>query len=47
MCEEVAWETQGMLIACWLALQADVEEVEYKPLGEYRIMIGKMGDELC
>ena len=33
--ERVAWETEGFLIACWLALQDDVEEVEYKSSGTY------------
>jgi hypothetical protein len=41
--ERVAWETEGLLIACWLALQDGVEEVEYRPSGVYRL--GRMGVE--
>ncbi len=29
--DRVAWETEGLLITCWLALQNDMKEVEYKP----------------
>ena len=44
--ERVAWETEGLLISCWLALQDDVEEVEYKPFGKYRLERGRMEEEL-
>lgn len=29
--ERAAWEVEGCLIACWLALREDVEGVEYRP----------------
>lgn len=35
--QRVAWETEGFLIACFLALQDDVEEVEYQASGTYRV----------
>jgi hypothetical protein len=35
--QRVAWETEGLLISCWLALQDDVEDVEYKPFWKYRL----------
>jgi hypothetical protein len=44
--QRVAWETEGLLISCWLALQDDVEEVEYKPFGKYRLERGRMEEEL-
>jgi hypothetical protein len=44
--EEIAWETEGILFACWIALQDDVEDVEYKPSGEYLIERGNMGEQL-
>jgi len=27
----IAWEVDGFLISCWLALQDDVSAIEYKP----------------
>ena len=44
--ERVAWEAEGLLIACWLALQDDVEKVEYKPSKAYRLERGWMEGEL-
>ena len=29
--DHLAFETEGLLLACWLALQDDVQEVEYTP----------------
>lgn len=36
--ERAAWEVEGCLIACWLALREDVEGVEYRP-GEKAYLI--------
>jgi hypothetical protein len=44
--ERVAWETEGILVACWLALQSHVEEVQYLPGGEYLLEKGNMEKEL-
>ena len=32
--ELVAWATEGFLMACWLALQDNVTEVEYEPMDD-------------
>jgi hypothetical protein len=32
--ELVTWATEGFLLACWLALQDNVKEVEYSPIDE-------------
>lgn len=29
--ERKAWVVEGLLLACWLSLQSDVEDVEYSP----------------
>ena len=44
--ERVTWETEGILIACWLALQPHVEEVQYLPRGEYLLEKGNIEKEL-
>jgi hypothetical protein len=44
--DQVAWETEGFLIACWLALQDDVLEVEYQPAKIYYLKKGRLEDEL-
>ena len=45
--EEVAWETEGFLLACCLALQSDVRKVEYSPSGKtYRLRKGQLDKEL-
>ena len=45
--ERAAWEVEGCLIACWLALRDDVEGVEYRP-GEkaYLVKGDGVGDVL-
>ncbi|KAG5289656.1 carbonic anhydrase [Histoplasma ohiense] len=36
--DRVAWEVEGFLIACWLGLQDDTEQVLYTlPTGTYQI----------
>ena len=32
--ELVSWATEGFLMACWLALQDNVTEVEYEPMDD-------------
>ncbi|KAH0545352.1 hypothetical protein GP486_008453 [Trichoglossum hirsutum] len=44
--DRVAWETEGLLIACWLALQGDVKSVEYKPSGTYTLEKGTIGQNV-
>ncbi len=44
--ERVAWETEGLLIACWLAPQDDVEEIEYRPSGICRLERSNIKKEL-
>lgn len=38
------WEVEGCLIACWLALREEVEEVMYKP-GEKTYLVKRDGVE--
>lgn len=41
------WEVEGLLIACWLVLQDDVEQVKYEPAtGTYSIKKDNLGDIL-
>ena len=42
--ELAAWEVEGCLIACWLALSDDVERVEYWP-GEKSYLVKRDGVE--
>jgi len=43
----VAWETEGIFMSCWLALQNEVESVEYSPRPKsYRIEKDTIGLEL-
>lgn len=36
--DRIAWDAEGMLMACWLALREDVESVEYLPrANQYRV----------
>lgn len=45
--ERAAWELEGCLIACWLALGDDVESVEYTPRREGMVyMVRGDGDEI-
>ncbi|OJD10010.1 hypothetical protein AJ78_08801, partial [Emergomyces pasteurianus Ep9510] len=43
----IGWEVEGFLIACWLVLQDDVEQVKYEPVtGMYSIKKDNLGDIL-
>ena len=42
--ERAAWEVEGCLIACWLALREDFEGVEYKS-GEKAYLVKRDGIE--
>lgn len=42
--ECAAWEVEGCLIACWLALSDDVERVEYRP-GQKSYLVKRDGIE--
>ncbi|OAX85507.1 hypothetical protein ACJ72_00095 [Emergomyces africanus] len=43
----IGWEVEGLLIACWLVLQDDVEQVKYEPAtGTYSIRKDNLGDIL-
>lgn len=44
--KRVTWEIEGLLFACWLALQNNVEEIEYEPSEIYRLKRGRMEEEL-
>jgi hypothetical protein len=45
--ELVTWATEGFLMACWLALQDNVEEVKYGPeTTEYYLRKGQLEEEL-
>jgi hypothetical protein len=47
--DRVAWEMEGFLCACYLALHDDVSSVEYRSQmgpSRYRLRKGKMEDEL-
>jgi hypothetical protein len=44
--ERVIWETEGLLITCWLALQDNIKGVEYKLSGAYRLKKGRIKEEL-
>jgi hypothetical protein len=42
----VAWKVERFLLACWLALQADVKGVTFEPEGVvYPVENGKQADE--
>lgn len=44
----VAWEVEGLLLACWLAFQDDVEGVEYMPgKTAYQVEKGETVAVLC
>lgn len=44
--ERAAWEVEGCLTACWLALSDDVERVEYWP-GQESYLVKRDGVEGC
>jgi hypothetical protein len=47
--ELVAWATEGFLVVCWLALQANVKDAEYGPLTRangYYLRKGRLEEEL-
>jgi hypothetical protein len=47
--ELVAWETEGFLLACWLALQDDVREfaLNYNHSSAYHLRKGQLEKELA
>lgn len=45
--DRAAWEVEGCLIACWLALRGDVEKVKYQPTKKaYLLKKHEVGDVL-
>jgi hypothetical protein len=47
--ELVSWATEGVLMACWLALQDNVTKVEYEPgngYPKYYLEKGRLEQEL-
>ena len=39
--DRIAWDVEGFVLACWLALRSDVHSVEYTPRSvEYKIEKG-------
>ncbi|KAK3361894.1 hypothetical protein B0T24DRAFT_640341 [Lasiosphaeria ovina] len=43
--ERVLWAVEGLLLACWLCLQPDVEAVEYRPAADaWTLDKGNVGD---
>jgi hypothetical protein len=45
--EETAWEAEGLLIGCWLALRDDVWEAKYSPqVKKYHLTKERLKEEL-
>jgi hypothetical protein len=44
--DRLAFETEGLLLACWLALQDDVQEVEYSQYSSFLLRKGHLEEEI-
>lgn len=42
--KRIAWEMEGFLIKYWIALQDNIDKMEYKPFGTYRLEKSGIGE---